>query len=202
MRKKLLFFILTILVIIIIMFFFKSNYKNFKIGNNENNKSVKETEQYILNVKSYNATLETTIKSNKNQNKYVLRQEYSKDGEIKQTVIKPENIEGTELVYKDGNLKISNSNLNLSKIYSNYPYISDNTLWLSSFCETYSRSQKSSSYEEHEYVVMQVNIENNAHFNLWKLYVEKSSGKPKKMVVQDNNRNDVIYILYTEINLN
>ena len=49
--------------------------------------------------------------------------------------MKPENIEGVTISYKDENLEIKNSNLNLSKIYNNYPYLSDNLLWLSSFCE-------------------------------------------------------------------
>ena len=200
MKKKLFFSIFTILVIIIIVIFIKNNYKNFKIGNNESNKSVKQIEEYILNLKKYEATLDVSIKSNKNQNKYLLHQVFNKSTESKQTVLKPENIEGTEIIYSNGNLKISSTIFNLSKMYSNYPYLSDNVLWLSSFCDKYLNNQdKTSIYEEHEYVVMQVNSGVDSPFCVWKLYLEKGSGKPKKMVVQDNNKNDIIYILYTEI---
>ncbi|MBR2744835.1 MAG: hypothetical protein IKE01_06055 [Clostridia bacterium] len=201
MKKKGLFIIFTILIIIIILIFVKNNYKNFKIGNNENNKSVKQIEEYILNIKSYTAKLDVNIKSNKNENKYVLRQEYVADENKRQIVEKPENIEGTEILYKNGNLEINNSKLNLSKMYSSYPYLSDNVLWLSSFLDYYKNgSIKKSIYEENEYVVMQIDESLNEYFKIWKLYLEKGTGKPRKMVVQDNNKNDIIYILYTEIN--
>lgn len=203
MKKKSFFIIFSILVIIIIIIFIKNNYKNLKIGNNENNKSVKEVEEYILNIKSYNAVLDVTTQSNKNKNKYVISQEFKSNELEKQTIIKPENIEGIELTYKNGNLEISNSKLNLSKIYSNYPYLSNNVLWLSSFIENYKNAENITNiYEENEYIVMQVDKKNNDYLCKSILYLEKGTGKPKKMIVQDNSKNDIIYILYTEININ
>lgn len=203
MKKSVFFVILTILVIIIITIFIIFNYKNLKIGNNESNKSVKEVEEYILNIKSYKATMDVTTVSNKNKNKYILKQEHSSNNVDKQTVVKPENIEGTELVYRDGNLEIKSSKLNLSKIYSNYPYLSDNVMWLNVFLEDYKKNEAGTDiYEENEYIVMQVNKKSNEYLCVRKLYLEKGSGKPKKLVVQDNNKKDIIYILYTEISIN
>lgn len=203
MNKKVIFIICTVVIIIIIGFFIKNNYKKFKIGNNESNKSVKEVEEYILNINSYKATLDITVESNKNKNKYVLKQEYSSNNIEKQTVVKPENIEGTELIYKDGNLEINNSKLNLSKIYNNYPFLSDNVLWLNSFLDNYRQfNDNTRIYEEKEYVIMEINKKSNNYFCVRKLYLEKGTGKPRKMVVQDNNKNDIIYILYTDIDIN
>ena len=65
--------------------------------------------------------MEVTVNSNKNVNKYMLKQCYNINNISEQTVVKPENIEGVTISYKDGNLEIKNSNLNLSKIYNNYP---------------------------------------------------------------------------------
>ena len=202
MKKKPFLIILTIVILAIIIIFIKMNYKNFKIGNNESNKSVNEVKEYILNLNSYIAQIDVTITSNKNTNKYILKQEYSNQIQ-KQTVIKPENIEGIELSYKNDNLEISNSKLNLSKIYSNYPYLSENVLWLNSFIEIFKQNLENAEvYEENEYIVMQVNLNNQKYFAVRKLYLEKGTGKPKKMIVQDNNKNDIIYILYTEIDIN
>ena len=67
LNKKNILIILTVLIIsIIIIFFIKNNYKNFKIGNNVTSKSIEEIEDYILNISSYDANVEVTIKSNKN----------------------------------------------------------------------------------------------------------------------------------------
>lgn len=204
MKKKLIFVILVFFVVIIFAIFIKSNYKNIKFGNNESNKSVKEVEEYILNINSYTATLDMTVNSNKNQNKYIIKQEYSKNNIEKQTIIKPENIEGTEIIYKDGNLELKNSNLNLSKMYSNYQYLSDNILWLNSFIESYNNNRENTNiYEENDFIVMQIsNKTKNSNICIQKLYLEKGTGIPKKMILQDNNKKDVIYILYTEIDIN
>ena len=203
MKKKTVFISLTIIFILIIIFFLKFNYKNMKIGNNESNKSAEEIKEYILNINSYTAELEVTINSNKNVNKYVLKQEYVSNSILKQTVIKPENMEGLEILYKDGNVEINNSKLNLSKIYSNYPYLSDNVLWLSSFANKCKENLENTKvYEEENDVVIELDLKSNAYLVNSKLYLEKGTGKPKKMIVQDNNKNDIVYILYKEIDIN
>lgn len=203
MKKKTIFISVIMIIIIIIIFFMKFDYKKLKVGNNESNKSVDEVKEYILNINSYTAVLDVTVNSNKNVNKYVLKQEVTSQNTERQVVIKPENIEGTEISYKDGNIEISNSKLNLSKIYNNYPYLSDNVLWLNSFTSDCKENPNNVNvYEENEYIVMELNISSNKYFASRKLYLERGTGKPKKMIVQDDNKKDLIYILYNEIEVN
>ena len=59
------------LIIIIVLFCYFYMVKNLKIGNN---KSSQEVVENILNMKSYDAVIEVEVKSNKNQNKYVIKQ--------------------------------------------------------------------------------------------------------------------------------
>lgn len=199
--KKKIFAVLIVIFFIIIIIFIKNNYKNLKVGNNKDNKSVKETEEYILNINSYNATIDVTVESNKNQNKYLLKQEHSNNNEDRQIVLKPENIEGTEITYNNGTLVVNNSQFNLNKIYESYPYISDNSLWLSSFIEEYKNQDNSPElYEENGDIVLKIN-KKTKYCGTKKLYLEKGTGKPKKMIIQDENNNDKIYILYNEINI-
>lgn len=203
MKEKIIYISVIVIILIIIIFLMKFNYKKINFGNNESNKSANEIKEYILNINSYTAELEVTINSNKNTNKYILRQEYVFGDIEKQTVIKPENIEGIEMSYKDGNIEINNSKLNLSKIYSNYPYLSDNVIWLNSFIDNCKKNPENVNvYEENEYIVMELNLTSNKYLVNRKLYLEKGTGKPKKMIVQDDNKKDVIYILYKEIDLN
>ena len=106
MEKKKLIIILGILAVlvtsVIIYFFIKNNYKNLKSGNNMSNKNLKEIEEYILSIRSYNAKIEVEIQSNKNKNKYVLEQKYAEPNVQKQIVLEPSNIEGLETIF-DGN---------------------------------------------------------------------------------------------------
>lgn len=202
-RKMCIGFALFFVFFITFVFFVKTNYKKINLGNNKNNKSANEVRDYILNINSYTAEFELIVNSNKNTNKYVIKQKYIKDKVEKQTVIKPENIEGTEISYKDGNIEISSSRLNLSKIYNNYPYLSDNVIWLKSFVENCkNNSDKLQVYDENEYVVMELELNNNRYLKNRKLYLEKGTGKPKKMIVQDDNKKDIIYIVYKEIEIN
>ena len=57
------------------------------------NKSADQIEKYILNINSYTAKAEITINSNKNTNKYLVREQYIKQDNIyKKEVLEPSNI--------------------------------------------------------------------------------------------------------------
>ena len=139
--KKFLFIIIVIAILltIFLIFFSKKSYENMNIGNNNLNKTLEEVEDYILNIKSYTATIEVTVNSNKNSNKYLIKQSHQEEND-EQEVIEPGNISGVKITYKDSSLKVENSKLNLEKIYNNYPYIESNILWLNSFIEEYKNS--------------------------------------------------------------
>lgn len=209
-NKKVLILIVTIILILIIstiyMFINKNNKmfnKNFNIGNNISSKSIQEIEQYILNISSYEAKIEVTIESNKNTNKYVLSQKYIKSELEEQTVIEPSNIEGLKTTYKDDSLIIDNTKLNLQTVYNQYEYVVDNNLWLNSFINDYNQSESKNVSEDSDNVIMTVDISNSKNYGSIKtLYVNKKTGNPSKMLIQDKNQKNVVYILYNEIKVN
>ena len=198
--------IVIIILLIFFIFFLKNNYKISEIGNTMSNKNIEEIEEYILNISSYEATVEVTVESNKNTNKYVLSQKYIAPNMSKQTVLEPSNLEGIEISYDGQNLSINNSRFNLSKIYENYEYVADNVLFLEAFISDYQESKKENntkSYEENdEYVFETKIIQNNEYRQNKKLYIDKNTGKPTKLLVQDINEKTVVYILYNEIKIN
>lgn len=187
------FFIFAIAFIII---FSKNNYKTLKNGNNINNQTRDKVYDNILNISSYKATLEVTINSNKNSNKYVLKQSHNLD-EDTQEVLEPENISGIKTTYNNGTLKIQSDNLNITKVYNDYKNIENNDLWLNSFIEDYKIS-KEKVVEENEEKIISIKVNNRTK----KLYLDKKTGKPTKLIVEDNNQKTVIYIIYNEIEIN
>lgn len=201
MKKRFFVYLLLVFVLIFLIFFLKNNYKKCKYGNNYFDKSVKGIEEYILNMHSYRATIEVTVTSNKNNNRYLINQEYSDNKKI-QTITEPQNIAGVTVEARDGKVEIRNTKLNLSEIYNEYPGVSENVLWLDSFVNSYINSDSKRIYEENDCIVMEVKDQNNRYYFFKKLYVDKQTGLPKKMVVQDNDNNEKIYILYKEIILN
>lgn len=207
-KKSLIILICIILAITIISVYFinKNNKifnKNFNIGNNITSKSIQEIEQYILNISSYEAKAEVMIKSNKNINKYVLKQEYNNSGKIEQIVLEPSNIEGLTISYNEGNLTINNTKLNLQTVYNNYKYVVDNNLWLNSFIKDYRESNNKSISENSDYIVMTVDISDSNNYGKIKiLYINKTTGNPEKMLIQDKNQKNMVYILYSEIRIN
>ena len=207
-KKSLIILICIILAITIISVYFinKNNKifnKNFNIGNNITSKSIQEIEQYILNISSYEAKAEVMIESNKNINKYVLKQEYNNSGKIEQIVLEPSNIEGLTISYNEGNLTINNTKLNLQTVYNNYKYVVDNNLWLNSFIKDYRESNNKSISENSDYIVMTVDISDSNNYGKIKiLYINKTTGNPEKMLIQDKNKKNMVYILYSEIRIN
>ena len=207
-KKNLIIFICIILAITIITVYFinKNNKifnKNYIIGNNITSKSIQEIEQYILNISSYEAKAEVTIESNKNINKYVLQQKYNNSGKIEQIVLEPSTIEGLTILYNERNLTINNTKLNLQTVYNNYKYVVDNNLWLNSFIKDYKESNNKSISENSENIVMTVDISNSNNYGKVKiLYINKATGNPEKMLIQDKNQKNMVYILYNEIRIN
>lgn len=199
MKKKSKLIIILFIILIIIFTFVFFYYKSGKNVNNIN-KSTDDIVKNILNISSYEAEIEVTIESNKNTNKYRIKQSYVKPNIVKQIIKEPSNIENLTISYNGKNMKIENTKLSLSKIYENYEYISQNTLWLSSFIDNYNDNSKIKETEN------EVIIENNNNFNNYQnkqiLYISKKTGTPTKLEVYDNNKNAKIYIKYNEIKIN
>ncbi|MGN1326662.1 MAG: hypothetical protein ACI4VQ_01040 [Clostridia bacterium] len=205
-QNKRIFIIIAVLLIILLIIFLINYYKNRNIGNNTINKTLEEVEDYILNIKSYQSTIEVTVNSNKNSNKYILKQTHTENGaeyEDIQEVIEPENIKGTTLAYKNGTLEIKNTNLNLTKIYNDYPYIEDNNLWLNSFIKEYKEASNKNKQisETNGEIILTLSIYNNDKFKYKELYLDKKTGNPTKLLIKNANKKEVVYILYTEIEL-
>lgn len=203
-NKRIVVFAVALIIVLLIIFFIIlsiKDYKNVNIGNNNSNKTLDEVEDYILNISSYKAKLEVTINSNKNTNKYVLTQIHNKDEDV-QEVIAPDNIKGMKLVYKDNTLTIKNTSLNLQKVYNAYPYIANNNLWLNSFIEEFRSAVNKKIFEENGNTVMLIEIDSDSKIKYKELYLDKKTLKPTKLLIQDKNKKEIIYILYNEIELN
>lgn len=210
LNKRIIFVIAIIAIIafsVILYFLFKNDNKNLNFGNNFSNKTLEEIEEYILNISSYEAEIEVQIESNKNQTKYILQQKYSSPNIEKQIVKEPSNIKGLETTYDGNKLTIHNSKLNLTTVYENYPYLTDNFVWLHSFIEDYKNTKSSGKevklYEENNQIIMEVKLSNqNPYISNKKLIIEKETGNIKKLIVQDKNQKSIVYILYNEIKIN
>ena len=202
--KKTIIIFIIMLILILGVILIKNNYKISKIGNNISNKSADEIENLILNIGSYETTANITIKSNKNQNTYVVKQKYNKEGNLySQEVLEPSGIAGALIQYDGKDLTIKNTNLNVKKIYENYSYIESNILSLASFIEDYKQSESKEIKEENGIVTLQVKLSNNNKYTMEKtLYINKNENKIEKMEIRDTTQNVRIYILYNEIEFN
>ena len=183
------FIILALMILIIFILFNKKN----KIGNNINSQ---EMESNILNTNYYELIADIEIKSNKNQNKYVIKQKYQKNEkenniETEQEVLEPSNIAGVKIIKQNNRLIIENTNLDLKSIYENYNYISYNNLDLITFIEEYKNDNNKIYKTEKEKLIMKVKNKT--------LYIDKKTNKPIKMEIQDANKNIAVYILYREV---
>ena len=200
-NKKLLFILIIIIIIIFLSIFISKNViKKQKNGNNMNSQEIVDN---ILNLKSYKSKISVQVNSNKNQNKYILTQEYNTENGCIQEIIEPENIAGVKIIKKDNNLKIENSQLDLKKIYENYLGLEDNSLDLICFINEYKDNPKSEFEEKNGEIIMKTKAnKNNLYLKNKTLYINKEKIRPTKLIIQDNNQNSTIIIEYNEIELN
>ena len=200
--KKIYRLMLLIIILLIIggIIFYKKSIKNSKIGENKNSQEIID---YILNLSSYKTKITVNITSNKNNNKYILKQEFKRNKESIQEVIEPSNIAGIRIINDGTNLKIENSNLNLNTIIENYTYLGNNCLDLSTFIENYKVNNKSNYEENENEIIMKTIVESdNIYIKEEILYIDRSTMKPTKMEIQDDKQKTRIYILYNEVEIN
>ena len=196
--------IVIVIITVIAIFFIKNNYKSFKFGNNISNKSADQIKKYILDINSYELTADITVESNKNTNSYIIKEKYLKDNNMSiQEILEPENIRGVRFLYDGINLKVENIHLNLSKIYENYKYIGENTITLIDFINDYLESDESNMLETDEEIILETKLKNaNKYVSYKKLCINKSTGIPSKLEIEDITQKTIIYILYSEIKIN
>lgn len=183
-------------VLIIIIIFAKNNYKFSKNGNNISNQNNDKICDNILNISSYKATLEVTIKSNKNTNKYILKQTHNLNEET-QEVLEPESIKGTKTTYNSGKITIQSNKLNITKSYKDGKNLENNDLWLSTFINEYKNSKKEVIDENKEKIIKIKNEKRQKE-----LYIDKKTQKPTKLIIYNNNQKEEINIIYNEIEIN
>ena len=205
MMKRKQWFIIGVFLLMIIGifgFFLKNNYKLNKFGNT-NSTSMESIKEYILNLESYEAEIEVEVHSNKNQNQYKMKQTYKAPNVSYQEILQPDNIKGLTTKYDGKNLSIENTKLHLSKIYEDYPYATENNLWLSGFIKEYKNNQNATLKEKENEVILETTVENTDKKQCFvkTLYIDKKTAKPTKLTIEDKNQKMLIYILYNEIKI-
>ncbi len=197
-KKNIIILIIGVLIIGIIIFFTFFNNKtakNLKIGNNT---SSQEIVDYILNISSYQATVEVEIKSNKNNNRYLLKQEQKTPETSSQEVLEPSNIAGVKIIKEGNQLKLENTKLSISSIFEDYQSITDSSLDLNSFIKNYKEDKNAKWKEQNDEIIMTTKTDKEEKT----LKVSRKTGKPTKLEIKGTNKKSEIYISYNEVNLN
>lgn len=198
MKKKI---FLSILIAFFLVFFTFLYYKKIYNGNNINNQ-IDIAEKFLNNTNSYLAEIEVTVNSNKNNNKYIIKQEEN-GNKSKLEIIKGEDIQGLKLEIDNEILKVTNTKLNLEKIYENYNIISNNGLFLSTFiqeCKDEKNIKQINNNEEQ--IILELEIEGKKYIKYKQLYLDKKTKKPIKMLIYNSYNKLITSIIYTNIEIN
>lgn len=200
-NKKILYIlvVITIIISIILIIFFNIMAKKSKIGNNNTSQEIVD---YILNITSYESEIEVEVKSNKNNNKYIIKQDYKSNEENSQEILEPSNISGIKIIKNNNNLTIENSKLSLKKIIEDYIDIVQNDLDLKAFIDDYKNNNNSNFEENEKQIIMKTNkTEENMYHKYKLLYINRNTLLPEKLEIKDTNQNTVIYIIYNKIKI-
>lgn len=192
-----------ILIIIFSSIFLIFNYKTLKSGNNTISiKNIENVSEYILNINEYNAEVEVTVKSNKNENKYIINQKCMDNYSYQE--MEYENNKKIIIEHKDNKVIIRNTSLKLEKIYESWEFLIENNLFLTTFVENFKETDEKEILVNENYYVVNLKLKNISDKNVAykSLYINKNNGKIEKLEIYDINKNRTIYILYKEITIN
>lgn len=196
MNKKIVFIFAVICISVFLIFY----YIFWINGNNKFRNQNEFVEDVFEKLESYEANIDVTIKSNKNENLYNMIQIVDEDYS-KVILNSPENVKGLTLEIKDGNLIISNESTNFIKEFKNYKSVVNNSLFLSSFIKDFENSE-STVYEENGEILIEILLENeNTYIKSKVLYLDKEKKLPKKLIIKDNTQNINTSIIYNDIKI-
>lgn len=200
MKKKIIIIISSILLIsIFTLILLKFEYKHTQSGNNIS----KSDKNNILDISSYEASITVEVRSNKNTNKYKIKQKYVKPNIFYQEVQEPVYMQGLTIVNDGEKTILENKKLELKKLYENFNGDGSN-LNLVSFIEEYKEGTGNEVEETDEEIIMKTKItkSQNKYQTYQNLYINKNTKLPTKMELLDINKNVTVYILYNEIKVN
>ena len=199
--------ILILILVIIIAFacyicsnknLFNNVSKNIKLGNTTSSQEIIE---YVLNISSYEAIIEAKIESNKNENRYVIKQQFVGPNTYVQEILEPTNIEGIKLIQEGNKVTLKNTKMNLTTVFENYEYISTNDLDLKTFLEEYKENETANMEEDEDTIKLTMKVSKSQTKVEKKIYIDKKTIKPSKMDIKYDNQSTNIYILYKEVEI-
>jgi hypothetical protein len=196
--KKIVIFVIIFFIIFSILY-----YKNFLFGNNIIKNRSNKIEEILNSMDNYCAEVNVIVTSNKTQNLYVMYQEV-KENFSSQEIKEGDDIEGLKIELNQNSLKISNTKLNLEKVYENYNNLLNNAMFLNSFANDYrDENNTSNCYEENGELILEVNLENNqnTYIKYKKLYIDSNTLKPIKLEIKSHLKKETICIVYNNIEL-
>lgn len=196
-NKKIVFIFATICILI-----FSFIYYIFSIFGNNKNRSQEEIVESLLNrICNYEANITVEVTSNKNQNIYQMYQEVKEDSS-KLILKEPEEVKDLIIENKDNKLKISNTKLNVEKVYENYEPILNNNMFLNTFSKECLENELN-YYQKDEVLILEVKLNNN--FNTYakykELHFDLKSDVPKELIIKDNTKRTTIRIIYNDIKI-
>lgn len=201
-NKKIIFILIILILIVGIIFYTFFNKNKAKVSKIGNNSTSQEIVDYILNISSYEVTVDVTVYSNKNNNQYRIKQIYEGPEKNWQEVLEPSNIKGVKIA-RDGNqLTLENTNLKLSSVLENYQYLAENCMDLSCFIEDYKKDEKATVKEENNQIILETQSQTqNPNIKYKTLKIDKETGNPIDLEIKGTNQKTTIYILYNEVKI-
>ena len=201
--KKKVFITIIFFAIFFLIFYLIFNYKSLKNGNNNIRiKNEEDVNDYILNISNYEAKIEVIVKSNKNENKYIINQKCMDNYSYQE--MEYENNKKIIIEHKDNKVIIRNTSLKLEKIYESWEFLIENNLFLTTFVENFKETDEKEILVNENYYVVNLKLKKISDKNVAykSLYINKNNGKIEKLEIYDINKNRTIYILYKEITIN
>ena len=109
-----------------------------------------------------------------------------------------ENNSGLTMNFENKKLIISNTKLNLKKVYENYNPITKNYLFLSNFI---SEVDLEEIKETEKHIILNTLENNNKYLHKKTLYISRQTSLPEKLIIIDDEQNIKTIIEYIEIEL-
>ena len=164
--------------------------------------------QKTLNsISTYECKAEITIVGNKSSKDYKVYHKFKKPNKYIAEIIAPEDNKGNKTMYNGKQVYLYNKSINQYEILKSYNITEEKMLFLGYFLRNLNMAEEveidEEKVEDKDYIIIKLDIPGNNKYRVYeKLWVDKKTHIPYKLVIFDEKDKETVNVVYKDIEYN
>ena len=166
-----------------------------------------DIQKTLNSISTYTCKADITVKGNKSSKSFKAKHMFKNPNKYIAEIIEPKENEGNKTVYNGKQAYLYNKQINQHTILKDFEVSGEEMLFIGYFLKNLNTTEevtiRNDKIDEKDYLTIEVDIPgNNKHRKYERLWVDKQTHVPYKLVVFDDKNNEVVNVIYKDVEYN